>query len=224
MKTTNLELPCERFLAHGADSLSDCELLAIILRTGIKGENSVAIAKRILALTPENDLHGLCTVSIPELMRIKGVGEVKAVKMKCIAELSERITRKRKSRGYSFKTASDIADYYMENMRMLEQEKVILVMLDLKNRLIADTVLSVGTISSAPVSNREIMKIAIKYNAVGIVLLHNHPSGDCTPSANDILTTKRLKDAGDLMNIPLIDHIIIGDKEYTSLREMKVIS
>ena len=144
--------------------------------------------------------------------------------MKCIAELSERITRKRKSRGYGFKTASDIADYYMENMRMLEQEKVILVMLDMKNRLIADTVLSVGTISSAPVSSREIMKMAIKYNAVGIVLLHNHPSGDCTPSANDILTTKRLKDAGDLMNIPLIDHIIIGDKEYTSLREMKVIS
>ncbi len=207
----------------GARALSDAQLLAVILRTGTNGQNATKLAGRILAHTgghSVNDrLNKLNRLTIPELMSIKGVGEVKAIQIQCICELSRRIAKQTAAQKLDFSSAYSIAEYYMEDMRHLDKEQMVLAMLDSKCCLIKDSVISVGTVNASLVSPREIFAQALKYNAVHIVLLHNHPSGDCTPSRNDIQVTIKIKQAGDIMGISLIDHIIIGDNKYTSLKE-----
>lgn len=219
MKNTNSEMPFERFRDKGPESLSDKELLAIIIRTGTRGENAVDIAEKILQKSRTGDLPGLSGVSLKELQEIRGIGEVKAIKIKCIQELSRRFARKHAQNKLSFQNPASIADYYMEDMRHLEREEVRILMLDNKSRFLADQVISTGTATASPVSTREIFREALRHNASYLIVLHNHPSGDSTPSRQDIITTKRLRDAADLMNLPLLDHIIIGDREYTSLKD-----
>ena len=219
LKLMNHEMPYERFKEKGPESLSDAELLAIILRTGTKGENATHVANKVLALSETSDLMGLRNITLEELTKIRGIGEVKAIKLKCITELSARLMQKHSRNEIIFQSPKAISDYYMESLRHLEQEHVIVLFLDGKNRLLGEKTVAVGTVNSAPVSTREILKEALRKNAVSIILLHNHPSGDSTPSKEDILTTERLKNASLLMNIPLLDHIIIGDCEYTSLKD-----
>lgn len=223
MKQTRQEMPYERFLEKGADSLSDAELLAIIIRSGIQGESSLEIAKQILNLCEKEDLTGLYRLQYTDLIAVRGIGKVKAIKILCISEFCRRISKKRSGHSCVFTTPEQIADYYMQDLRHLEKEKVILLLFDGKNRLIDEVELSVGTANSSPVSNREIFKEALRKNAVYIILLHNHPSGDSTPSTQDIKTTKKLYEAAQLMNIPLLDHIIIGDCEYTSFKDKALI-
>lgn len=215
------ELPYEKFLKYGPESLSETELLAIILRTGTKDCNSVELAGKILdlATSPYKGLLGLYHISVEELMQLRGIGEVKAVKIKCIAELSMRMAKARKEPLVKFESPKSVADYFMEELRHEEREKVLLLCLDNKAQLISRFVLSVGTANASLLSPREVFKYALRVQAVHIMVLHNHPSGDPIPSRQDMEITRRLYKTGELMEIPLIDHIIIGDKKYTSFRE-----
>ena len=164
-------------------------------------------------------LLGLSSITIPELLKIRGVGKVKAVQIKCICELSRRTAKQSASAKLKFTEPEAIAAYYMQDLRLLEKEHMILVLLDSKCRKIADTVLSVGTVNASLVTPREVFAEALKYNAVSVVLLHNHPSGDAAPSHNDIAVTDRIVQAGKILGVQVIDHIIIGDNTYTSLKE-----
>ena len=167
-------------------------------------------------------LMGLMHVSVQDLMKIHGIGQVKAVQLKCIGELSKRIATATAKKGLSFRHPASIADYYMEQLRHEEQELLICMMLDTKNHLLGDEMIFKGTVNSSLANPREIFLSAVSYHAVGILLVHNHPSGDCTPSQADVDFTQRVKEAGELLGIPLLDHIIIGDCKYLSFREQGI--
>lgn len=212
------EQPYEKFQLSGPEQLSDAELLAIILRTGTKGVSSVSLAEDILNLsTQEKGLHSLQYLSINELMHLKGVGQVKAVQIKCIGELSRRIAKSTARKKLNFQDPETIASYYMEDLRHQEQEMLFLMMLDTQNALLGDLMISKGTVNASLISPREIFLTALKFQAVHIVLVHNHPSGNPTPSQEDIRITKRIQLAGEMLGVHLIDHIIIGDRNFCSL-------
>lgn len=214
------ELPYEKFMKYGASSLSDAELLAIIIRTGTQSSSALDIAKQIMERFCRNrQLNFLHHVTLKELMEIEGIGEVKAVKIKCIAELSARMAKQHARQALSFQSPVTIADYYMEEMRHEEVEKILLLLLDNKLRLMEECLLSKGTVNASLLSPREVFRYALRNGACKIVLLHNHPSGSCAPSRQDIEITHKIAQAGELMDIPLIDHLIIGDGCYTSLKE-----
>lgn len=218
------ELPYEKFEKFGAGSLSDEELLAILIRTGTKEQDAVDLGKRILELGnhtgQSKGILSLLHLSIDEMMSIKGIGKVKAIRLKCAAEFSRRIARQSFGERIRFTGPSVIADYYMEQLRHLEEEHILLVMTDNKNQLLTDKVVSMGTVNMSIISPREIFLTAVKNRAVHIILVHNHPSGDPLPSKEDYEITKRIHESGELLNIPLVDHIIIGDNNYTSFREL----
>ncbi len=220
--TLKSAMPYERFICHGPESLTDAELLAIILRTGTKVKNALELADDILHLQGnlQGKLIGLHYVSLEELKRIPGIGEVKAVKIKAISELAKRMSRQSVKERMQFRQADDFAQYYMEQMRHDTTECVILAMLDNKGHLLGEKVISKGTVNASLLSPREVYIQALKAEATSIVLIHNHPSGDATPSKADKSITLQIKECGKLMNIPLIDHIIIGDHTYSSFHEL----
>ena len=212
--------PYEKFIKHGAASLTDAELLAIIIRTGTRNASALSIAQQILDRFEQNrKLNSLHHITMQELMEIDGIGEVKAVKIKCIAELSSRMAKQHAAQTLDFKTPSSIADYYMEQMRHEEVEKVLLLLLDTKLHLMEEYLLSKGTVNASLLSVREVFRHALKAGACKIVLLHNHPSGNCNPSMEDLSVTKKIMEAGKLLEIPLLDHLIVGDGCYLSLKE-----
>lgn len=211
--------PYEVVKAYGVEELDDQELLAVFIRTGTKEENALGIANRILNSFPERNLLGLCHIPWKELMKIPGIGEVKAIRLKCLAELARRISGAEAKKGLKFDRPETIWRYYRESLRHEERERVILVMLDQKLNLICDAVLSIGTVRESVVSPRELFLTALQEKAVQIMLIHNHPSGDPAPSRADLEITKKVQLLGAMMEIPLVDHIIIGDKTYCSLRE-----
>ena len=212
--------PYEKCLRLGPEALSDGELLAVLLRTGTKGCPSVDMADEILNLSRNKEgLLGLYQLSLTQLQSVKGVGKVKAVQIKCIGELSKRIAGATARKGLSFNQPETIAQYYMERLRHEEQELLICMMLDTKNHLLGEEMVFKGTVNSSLVNPREIFLAAVSYHAVGILLVHNHPSGDPTPSRADLDFTQRVSRAGDILGIPLIDHIIIGDHRFLSFRQ-----
>lgn len=216
--------PYEKVLANGAESLSDVELLAVILRTGTRGHGVSELSRNVLmSCTKDEGIVGLCSITIPELIDIKGIGVVKAVQIKCLVEFARRLSKKSIEKRTDFSRPDIIAEYYMQDMMHLEVEKVILLMLDSKCRFLRDTVMSQGTVNSSSINPREIFIEALKYRAVSFVLIHNHPSGDPTPSKDDILFTKRLKSCADLLGVALLDHIIIGNNMYVSLNNKGII-
>ncbi|MEY8352166.1 DNA repair protein RadC [Lachnospiraceae bacterium 54-53] len=219
------ERPCEKCLKEGPEGLSDAELLSIIIRTGSREDNSLALAQKILALNyPKKGILGLLHLSMTELMQVKGIGRVKGAQLLCIGELSRRIWKRTVLSGaVDFHNPLDIVNYYVEDMRHKEQEQVFLMLLNTKGALIRDIMISQGTVNTSVVSPREIFIEAVKYHAVSLVLVHNHPSGDPSPSREDLSLTRRVKEAGDLMGIRLLDHIIIGDNTYISLKERGII-
>lgn len=219
------EQPYEKCMAYGAQSLSDAELLAVILRTGSQGECSVDLARRLLCDLPGQTIAGLYQVSFAGLCEIRGIGKVKAVQMLCLAEIAIRILRSRKQKtALLCSDPAIIAGYYMPSMRFLETEQVRLLMLDGKNALDKEMVLSSGSFTSSMAAPREVFYYALKHKAVSIILLHNHPSGDPSPSKDDLVLTKRIANTGDMIGIPLLDHIVIGDNRYISLRESGYLS
>lgn len=218
------ERPYDRFLYGGAQALSDAELLAVILRTGRKGADATFVAKEILELAKPYGLSGLYHLSLEQLKKIKGVGEVKAVKLKCIAEISNRIVQSAKKEQKSLRSPKDFASLYMESLRHDEKEKCICIFLDGSMHFIKDALISIGSVNASIISSREIFIEALNAGAVYVVLLHNHPSGNATPSNADMEVTKRIQEASLLLDIPLLDHIIIGDQCYYSFRENNIIT
>ncbi len=223
--TCKAVLPYERFMQCGAESLTEEELLAIIIRTGTAHTTPVEIAQKVIALGSgqEQGLNSLYHVSVKDLMKIEGIGEVKAVKLKCIAELSRRMASACTRQKLSFLQPQTIALHYMEKMRHEERELVLLLSLNNRLQLLDEKVLSIGTVNSSLVSSREVFIHALAHGAVNIMILHNHPGGDPTPSSADLSVTDKLKKAGSLLDVNLIDHIIIGDHTYISFKEKKLI-
>ena len=208
---------CERF---GESNLTDIELLAIILRTGTKGRSALDLARKILYT--ESGAEGLMNVhrlSKEELKRMHGIGPVKAIQIRCLSELTKRLAKASGVRNLNFSNPKSIADYYMEDMRHLKEERMKLLMFNTKTRLLGETEVSKGTVNASLISPRELFIEALTKNAVTIILLHNHPSGDPSPSKEDMLLTKRVQNAGALIGIQLLDHIIIGNNCYVSFVE-----
>ncbi len=216
------DMPYERFVRFGPENLTESELLAIILRTGTKDVSALELAEEVLSLAkyPKEGLLGLYDISLEELMSIKGIGQVKAIKLKCLTELSMRISCARAKEGLVFTRSGMVAEYYMERLRHRKTECVFLLCLDVKGQLLKECRLSDGSVRMALISPREIFIQALECKAANIILLHNHPSGDPTPSEADVELTMNVQELGEKMDIPLLDHIIIGDNRYTSLREL----
>lgn len=218
------ERPYEKSYKYGVEILSDAELLAVILRTGSRQANALSTAYRILDAHPiHKGIVGLNYLTTEELEDISGVGKVKAIQMKCLAEISKRMTKASLKPFISFESPQSIADYFMENTRYLEKEYVYILMFDSKHKLLKDVRLSEGTVNSSLLSPREVFTTALKFDAVYIVLVHNHPSGDPSPSRQDIEITDRVNSAGRMIGIELSDHIILGNNCYVSLAERGII-
>lgn len=220
MISRKYDSPYDKYVALGPKALSDAELLAIILRSGTREMDAYELALQILTLSGgEGRIIGLQNISYEELVSIKGIGKVKAMSIGCIVELSRRMSMQMKRESLRLNNPASIADYFMEEIRHLEVENVLLLLVDTKCNLIKVEVLSKGALNCSIVSVRDIFIKALRAGAGGIILVHNHPSGDPTPSENDVAVTARLKEAGILMEIPLMDHIIIGDRRYISLKQ-----
>ena len=215
----NAERPYEKCLKQGAEALSDAELLAVLLRTGTKGENVLALAKRLLYEDGGAGLLGIHQFSFQSLMKVKGIGKVKAVQILCLSELAKRLSKASVEPRLRFSSSQSVAEYYMEDLRHRNQEVMKLLLLNSKAELIDETNISKGTVNASLVTPRELFVEALKKEAVSMILLHNHPSGDPTPSRDDILTTKRISECGLLIGIELLDHIIIGNNCYVSFQE-----
>ncbi len=217
-----VERPYEKCAHRGTSYLSDAELLSVILRSGSVGESALSLARRILYDPDIGSGEGLSRIANGQLRQwthIRGIGQVKATQLVCLAELAKRI---RVSSGCGHEFASDpssVADAYMEEMRHLKQEIIKIVFLDTKIRRLGECDISKGTVNASLISPREIFIEAVRRDAVFIVVLHNHPSGDPTPSQSDIDLTRRIEYAGLMIGIPLIDHIVIGDRCYFSFEE-----
>lgn len=215
----DMERPYEKCESRGAESLSDAELLAVLLRTGTRGENALELSKRILYHTGDHGILSIHQFSRERLMQIKGVGRVKAIQISCISELAKRLARTSAQDLLSFQNPDTIAKYYMEDLRHEKQEHMKLLMLNTKSKLIGETEISKGTVNASLITPRELFIEALQKNAVSIIIMHNHPSGDPTPSREDQLTTRRIKEAGALIGIDLLDHIIIGNNCFISFRK-----
>lgn len=213
------EQPYEKCEKDGAAALSDAELLAVILQTGTKTETAVTLAARVLAQSTEKNLAGLARMSYQELIRIHGIGRVKALKLLCIAELSRRIAKCSFGKKPVFTEPAAIADYYMQSLRFLDVEQVHVLFFNTRCIFLGEKLITVGTVNSSLVSPREIFIEAVQREAVNIILVHNHPSGDPEASREDLAITSRIAQAGRLLDIQLLDHIIIGDNRYLSFRE-----
>lgn len=213
--------PYEKFLRFGAENLTESELLAVILRTGNRDEDAEGLAAHILELASfgKEGLTGLHQISMEQLLQIKGIGKVKAIQIKCVMEFCTRVARSKAKKSLVFNRSSSVADYYMETLRHRNRECVLLLLLDAKGHLLKEAELSKGTVNASLLSPREVFVEALKAEAVHIILLHNHPSGDPTPSKEDMTVTARIAELGQKLDIPLMDHIIIGDNKYISFKE-----
>lgn len=198
--------------------MSDAELLAVILKSGSSGMNGIQLAQQILQSGRKNLLN-LHHLSVEELMSFPGIGEVKAIQLKCVAEISRRIAQTARREQIELSDAASVAAYYMERLRHEPREQLILSMFDIKCRLLGDCVIATGSAHAVYGSPREIFLQLLEKRAAAFILLHNHPSGDPAPSIEDVRLTRRIRDCGTLMDITMSDHIIIGDNKYYSFRE-----
>ena len=210
--------PYTRCETYGPTVLTDAELLAIILRTGYGKMDAVALAKELLAAR-ENRLGRLLSLDYHEFKEFPGIGRVKAVELMALMELSKRIARETHSDGFCMNRPATIAAYYMEQLRHQQNEQFLLCLFDSQYHLMEDIVLSCGTARTTSITPREIFSYALRHHAVYIVMLHNHPSGICTPSQADRDLTRDVAASGELLHVPLVDHIIIGDQTYFSFKE-----
>ena len=212
--------PYEKCEACGAEALSDAELLAVILRSGSAEKNSVQLSEEILRLYGmENGLLNLKHLSMPDLLSVRGIGRVKALQLLCIGELSRRIWKQEANRRLDLKSAASVADFYMEDLRHLEYECVFTMLLDARDNLRKSICVARGTMRGACISPREVFAEALRHQACSFILVHNHPSGDPLPSEEDRLLTRRMLEAGAVLGIPLLDHVIVGDNCYFSFLE-----
>lgn len=214
------ERPREKLLNYGASSLSNAELLAIVLRTGNKSEDVMSLSQNII--NKLGGLTGLFKATPNELMKINGVKEAKATQILAVCELYRRYRALNISR-YKISKPEDIAELVIDDLSNFMQEVLILITLDSKNKVISKKEIFKGSLNSSLVHPREIFKEAVKDSAASIIICHNHPSGDLTPSKEDINVTLRIRECGKLMGIELLDHIIVGSFKYISLKEKAIL-
>ena len=211
------ERPRERLVRHGVDCLTDAELLGIILVKGYQGKTSVEVAKDLLSET--KSLRKLDSLSYPEMSSVKGIGLAKFAQIKAALEIGKRLLRETDLPKKKIHNAADLVNYYLPCMRDLKKEKFKAILLDVKNKIIRDVDISVGSLNESIVHPREVLKEIIKESAASVIFLHNHPSGESNPSKNDLDITDRLVDACDLIGVKVLDHIILGEDNYTSFAQ-----
>lgn len=218
------ERPYEKAFSYGISALTDAELLAVILRNGGGGMSSIDLANNVLNAHPvHKGLNGLNFLTRKDLLDIKCIGNTKATELLAVTELSKRMNLGRLKENITFQSPSSIANYYMEKCKYFVKEKTYLMLFSCNHMLIKELQISEGTVNSAILSPRELFIEALKYQAVFIVIVHNHPSGNPEPSPADIDATLQINEAGILLGIHLSDHIIVGNNRYVSLFERGII-
>jgi len=215
--TPKEERPRERFLQEGPKSLSNQELLALLLRTGTKNESVIQLASRLIRTF--EGLRLLKDASIEEITAIHGIGEAKAIQILASIEIGRRINSLNNQDRYVIRSPEDCANYCMDEMRFLTQEHFVCLYLNTKNQVLHKQTIFIGSLNASIVHPREVYKEAFRRSAASIICLHNHPSGDPQPSREDIEVTKRLVECGKIIGIELLDHVIIGEQKFISLKE-----
>jgi DNA repair protein RadC len=216
------ERPRERLLTYGADTLSDAQLLAIILRTGGGGKSALDLALELLHQL--KDLKSIEEASFHELSSFKGMGLAKIAQIKAAFALGHRFLHEPHEKGPVFSSGADVYAYYCRRCQTLKKEEFHCALLDAKNKFVKDYRVSEGTLTGSLIHPREAFREAIRESAASVIFVHNHPSGDPSPSREDISITDRLVNAGELLGIKVLDHVIIGDGTYTSMMEKGYIS
>ncbi|ASV68833.1 DNA repair protein RadC [Cytobacillus sp. FSL W7-1323] len=211
------EKPRERLMQSGPESLSNHELIAILLRTGTKNESVLQLSNRLL--TKFDGLRLLKDASLSEITEVKGIGQAKAIQIMAAVEIGRRMANLTFDERYSIRSPEDAANYVMNEMRFLSQEHFVCLYLNTKNQVLSKQTIFIGSLNASIVHPREVYKEAFRQSAASIICLHNHPSGDPTPSREDIDVTKRLTECGKIIGIDILDHIIIGEKKFVSLKE-----
>jgi DNA repair protein RadC len=211
------ERPRERLLNHGVNALSNAELLAIILRTGVQDENVVRVAQRLLA--GYKNLAGIVQASIVELEEQKGLGPAKVAQMKAALELGRRMLVESPEERPQVRSPADAANLVMSEMGLLEQEHLRIILLDTKNRVLAQPTVYVGSLNTSVIRVGELFREAIRANCASLIVVHNHPSGDPTPSPEDVAVTRQIVEAGKLLDVDVLDHLVIGQQRFVSLKE-----
>ncbi len=218
------ERPYEKAISQGVESLTDAELLAVIIRNGTRDMSSIDLANRILNTHYfHKGLHGLQYIRREELLKIKGIGDTKATQLLAVAELANRMNAAKLKKELIFNNPDTIAVYYMERCKYLTRERTYIMLLSASHMLLKELQLSEGTVNGTLLSPREIFIEALRYEAVHIILIHNHPSGNPEPSEADIATTRQIFQAGKLLDICLSDHIIVGNGCYVSMMERGIL-
>ncbi len=219
-RITDLEIeerPRERLARLGAQALSNAELLAILLRAGVTGENAVQVGRRLLDTF--NGLSGLQRASYEEVLDQHGMGAAKSAQIKAAVELGRRLSIESTSERPKINSPEDAAKLVQYEMSALEQEHLRVLLLDTRNHVLAIKDIYRGSINSSQVRVGEIFRAAIRHNAAGLIVVHNHPSGDPTPSPDDIAVTRAIVEAGELLDISVLDHLVIGQGKWVSLKE-----
>ncbi len=211
------ERPRERLLAQGSDALTDAQLLAILLRIGRQRSSAVQVGMDILHRL--GGVSGLARCGIEELCNVPGVGQAKAAQLKAAIELGRRVLASPLSKGTKISSSRDLFDHYHPTLRDLRHEVFKVVLLDAKHAIVRDTTVSEGSLTLSIVHPREVFTMAVRESAAAVIFLHNHPSGDPTPSQEDRVLTARLVTAGEVLGIRVLDHIVVGDGRYVSFAD-----
>ncbi len=211
------ERPRERMERLGPEALSNRDLLAVLLRTGTRRASALQVADELMVRFPS--IRELAEASVEELATVRGIGRAKAIHILAALELAKRLQDHRVSELDLISSPGDAADIVMEDMRRLDREHFVILMLNTKHRVMAKKVVSIGHLNASLVHPRELFKDVIRRSSAAVILVHNHPSGDPTPSEEDLAVTRRLAEAGKLLGISVLDHIIVGEHRYVSLRE-----
>ena len=213
------ERPVEKACSGGIEDLSNAELLAMIIHTGTKNKSAIGLAEDVLSAFPEG-LRGLGNCCLQELTALDGIGSTIACRFLGAVELGKRISAMSARERMSISSSDDVAKLFMEELRYVKKEHFKSLLLNAKGDIISIESISVGELSSTVVHPREVFSMAVRKSASAVIFVHNHPSGDATPSEEDIETTRRLMECGVLLGIKVLDHIIIGDGLFCSMREM----
>lgn len=222
MNKNNYQLPQEKLMFSGIESLSEIELMALVLRTGTRDKSVLELASEVMEYAEELSIE-LSDLDVHELLSINGVGKSKACSIVAGLELARRIRCKAIYNQAALKSSQDVANFVMEKMHGEKREHVLLFLVNTKCQIESQHIVSIGELSSANIHPREVFNIAIRRSAAGIIIAHNHPSGDPTPSADDLMVTKRIASAGELIGIKVLDHVVVGKKEFVSLKAEGVI-
>jgi len=209
--------PRERLKEQGAEALTNAELMAILIRTGLEGENALAMATRILS--KYDGLPGMSRIGYPELISERGLSHAKACQMLAGIELGKRVSSVRNDDQAAIETPEDIASLLMAEMSVLEREHLRIILLNTKNRVVLIHNLYVGSVNAALVRPAEVFAEAVRWTCPAIAIVHNHPSGDPYPSDEDVAMTERLIEAGEILDIEVVDHVVIGRQKFVSMRE-----